>query len=116
MRGLQNRNARFDSSVPRFSQAPGFRGFWLSEADRSMMSRMAALRIDPHESAPIWEVLSLALSPGDGVLWSVEEEATRFCAGAWRSEPRAEDGRASVLAPNVRFPMSDLDRRRRRGR
>src|ERR1700689_4999959 len=42
MCGLQNRNARFDSWVPRPSQAPDFRGFWLCGADRGIMCRIVA--------------------------------------------------------------------------
>jgi hypothetical protein len=61
--GLQNRNARFDSSVPRFGLTPGFRGFWLFRADRGMMASQAAIRIDPLESARIWSVRSLERSP-----------------------------------------------------
>jgi hypothetical protein len=38
--GLQNRNARFDSWVPRSAKAPENRGFWLSRADRGVMLPM----------------------------------------------------------------------------
>jgi hypothetical protein len=45
--GLQNRNARFDSWVPRPSLAPGNRGFWLCGGDRGVMSARVAFRIAP---------------------------------------------------------------------
>jgi hypothetical protein len=57
--GLQNRNARFDSSVPRFSQAPRDRGFWLSGADRGIMFAAEVIHNGPLESARIRSFRSL---------------------------------------------------------
>ena len=60
--GLQTRNARFDSSVPRSGKAPENGVFSLCRADCVVMPGRAAIRIDPLESAPIWRLRSLERS------------------------------------------------------
>lgn len=62
--GLQNRNARFDSSVHRSGKRPGNGAFPLSRARCGVMTARGVFRMDPLESARIDPFLSLGLSPG----------------------------------------------------
>jgi integrase len=63
VRGLQNRNARFDSWVPRFGKPRCSGAFRLSRADLRPQRPQVWFRTGPLESAPDPGFLSLGLSP-----------------------------------------------------